>query len=419
MRKYNIKRHSKSYYTRVILVTVDVGMSKHTGYIRFPDGSEVKPFDFYNNQQGFKYLWHRIEEARQTHGIQEVVVGSESTGSYGEPLVHYLNTKGVTLVQVNPSHTKRVKELEDNSPGKTDHKDPRVIADIIQFGHGLSVIIPEGAAAQLRRLTQARERCIKRLTILNNQLRDLVFIMFPEFPDVMKGVDNKTSRYLLTHYCTPRDIMDKGVSELSEIMRKVSRGKLGKERAGELYAAACRTVGITEGIESIVFEIKGIVSFINRWEQYISDLEAEMKRQLEHIAYSRNILSIRGIGVVTAAGLIGEVGDFKRFNTVAEVTKLSGYNLYEISSGKRQGRRRISKRGRPLLRKLLYYASVNTVRKDGVMHLYYKNYRSRMPKTKALVAVARKLLRIIFAIVRDNSTYKENTARLMQLQEVA
>lgn len=110
-----------------------------------------------------------------------MVVGFESTGQYAEPLLHYLTKRRVALVQVNPMHTKRLKELQGNSPNKTDQKDPKVIADIIELGHALTVIIPEGAAAELRRLTQARERAIQRRTALFNQLQDLVFVLFPEF----------------------------------------------------------------------------------------------------------------------------------------------------------------------------------------------------------------------------------------------
>ncbi len=70
------------------------------------------------------------------------------------------------------------------------------------------------------------------------------------------------------------------------------------------------------------------------------------------------ILSLKGIGTVTAAGLIGEVGDFSKFATISEVMKLAGLDLYEVSSGKHRGKLRISKRGRPLMRKLLYFAAL-------------------------------------------------------------
>ena len=136
---------------------------------------------------------------------------------------------------------------------------------------------------------------------------------------------------------------------------------------------------------------------------------------LEQIPYSRSILSIKGIGNVTVAGLIGEVGDFKKFHTIAEIMKLAGLDLYEISSGKHKGQRRISKRGRPLMRKLLFFASINVVRANGIMHGEYRQMLNRgMPKIKALTAISRKLLGRIFALVRDNTVYIENYSEIDQ-----
>jgi transposase len=123
----------------------------------------------------------------------EVVVGYESTGPYAEPLVHYLTDKPVNIVQVNPLHTKRMKEVNDNSPGKTDEKDPRVIADVIRLGHALTVIIPQGDTAYLRRLNNARERHVNERTAFLNQMQQLVFIIFPEFKQVIKKMRGKTA----------------------------------------------------------------------------------------------------------------------------------------------------------------------------------------------------------------------------------
>jgi transposase len=106
------------------------------------------------------------------------------------------------------------------------------------------------------------------------------------------------------------------------------------------------------------------------------------------------------------AGLIGEVGDFSKFSTQSEIMKLAGLDLYDISSGKRKGQRRISKRGRSLLRKILFYAAIQMIRKNGIMYDYYARLTGRgMERMRALIAVSRKLLRIIYAIVRDNRDY--------------
>jgi len=127
---------------------------------------------------------------------------------------------------------------------------------------------------------------------------------------------------------------------------------------------------------------------------------------LERIPFSGKLLSIKGLGIVSVAGLIGEVGDFSKFSTQSEIMKLAGLDLYEISSGRRRGQRRISKRGRSLIRKILFYAAIQMIRKDGIMYDYYTRLTGRgMERMRALIAVSRKLLRIIHAILRDNRDY--------------
>lgn len=405
---------------RTLLVAVDLAKNKHMGYYRCPDGGDIKPFEFSNDREGHQRFYDRICQAKATHHLEEVVVGFESTGAYGEPLVHFLNNRGIKLVQVNPLHTKRMKELEGNSPNKTDRKDPKVIADIMELGHFLSVVIPEGVSAELRRLTQARERSVQRRTAFYNQLQDLVFIIFPEFLRIMKDIKARSAQYLLRHYPTPQAMLQCGVDELSSVMRRVSCGKLGRQRAEALHEAASRTVGIEEGQRSIVLEIEEILLGIEREQCFIAKLEREMCRLLEQIPYSRSILSVKGIKTVTAAGLIGEVGDFRKFRTVSELLKLAGLDLFEISSGNYKGSRHITKRGRSLLRKLLFFASLNMIRKGGVMHEPYQSYiRRGMPTHKALVAISRKLLRILFALVRDHTEYVVNYSERENLKLAA
>lgn len=404
-----------------LLVTVDIGMTMNVGYCRCPDGAEVKPFEFSNGKSGFEEFWRRVCQTKKTNNLQGVVVGFESTGPYAEPLLSFLRRREIKMVQVNPFHTKRLKELQGNSPGKTDHKDPKVIADIIELGHALTVVIPEGPAAELRRLTSARERSMQRRTALLNQLHSLLFLIFPEFLRVMKDIGNKTSQYLLKLCPTPEGIIAQGIETLAGTLKKISRGNMGRERAEALYKAAQESVGVKEGLKSIILEVIETLSAIEAAERFIAMLEAEMEKHLEEIPYSRSILSIKGISTITAAGLIGEVGDFGQFHTISEVMKHAGLDLYEISSGKHKGKKRISKRGRHLLRKLLFFAALNTVRKDGVMHEYYQACLQRgMLRMKALIAVARKLLRIIFAIVRDLSVFVSDCSKAQyQLKEAA
>ena len=406
--KSNKTEKIKTINEKTLIAALDIGKNVHYGYFRTPKNKDIKPFPIYNTGQSFKKFWEKLCRFKEEHMLDEVVIGFESTGPYAEPITNYLRKKPVNLVQVNPMHTKRIKELTGNSPNKTDKKDPRVIADVISLGHSLTVVMPEGAAAQLRRLTHARERAIGRRTAMNNQLQDLVFVIFPELGSIIKP-STKTGMYLIKNYPDPESIASIGIENLSDIIRRISRGKFDKDRAEELYNAAEQSTGITEGKESVILETSHLVSNIANENRYIESLEEQMIEHLEQIPYSHSILSIKGIGHVTAAGLIGEVGNFNKFNTISEITKLAGLDLFEISSGQFKGQRRISKRGRPMMRKLLFFAAINMVKSTGIMHEKYKQMLGRgMLKMKALIAITRKILGIIFAIVRNNTVYIEN-----------
>ena len=226
---------------------------------------------------------------------------------------------------------------------------------------------------------------------------------------VMRDIKTKTAHYLLKHYPRPQDIVGLGCEGLEATLKKISRGRLGKERAEVLYGAAVTTVGVREGQGSIVFEIKQLVEGIEETGRLIDEIEEKMREYLKEIPYSRFMLSIQGVGEVTVAGLIGEVGDFTKYKTIAEITKLAGLDLFEGSSGKHKGERHISKRGRPLMRKLLFYGAINVVREGRIMHERYERYLQRgMLRMKALIAIARKLLGVLFALVRDQSEYVRN-----------
>ena len=399
----------KSVKDGTLIVAVDVGMEMNRGYCTTPDGRSTKSFKFDNTREGFDTLWGMIMASKNRFKCNEVIVGYESTGPYGEPLVHYLIKKPVKMVQVNPMHTKRVKELNDNSPLKTDDKDPRVIADIIKWGHALSIVIPEGDAAYLRRLNNSRERHVRERTALLNQLQQLVFLVFPEFRRVFKNIKCMTPLYLLTHYPTPAAIGVLDKDYLGGELKKKSRGKFREQHAELLINLAKDSVGIREGTEGVSMDIRHILVQLELVNRLIAEIEDEMETALGRIPYSAKLLSIKGFGVASVAGIIGEVGDFKKFRTRGEIMKLAGLDLYEISSGKWKGQRRISKRGRSLLRKILYYVAIQMIRKNGIMHEYYTRLTDGgMTRMKALVAVSRKLLGIIYAIVRDDSEYLVN-----------
>ncbi len=110
----------KVFNEKTLIVALDIGKNVHYGYFRAPRVDEVVPFPFHNSGHSFKILWGKICKFKREQRLEEIVIGFESSGPYAEPLCDFFRRKPVKLVQTNPMHTKRLKELTGNSPNKTD-----------------------------------------------------------------------------------------------------------------------------------------------------------------------------------------------------------------------------------------------------------------------------------------------------------
>ncbi len=138
-------------------------------------------------------------------------------------------------------------------------------------------------------------------------------------------------------------------------------------------------------------------------------------------------MKIKGVGLITAAGFIAEVGDITRFEHPRQIQKLAGLNLKENSSGKHKGRSSISKRGRRHLRSLLFHAIMPLVAKNQEfreLHRYYTT-RSQNPlkKKQSLILLSCKLIRVFFALLTKGVAFDPkkmmNDIKRPLLQEAA
>ena len=140
-----IKTKKRSFVNRnFLIVTADMGKDKHFGYWRCPDGTDVSPSPSRTAARDFGSSGNVYPVLRSFITLTALSSGTSPLAPGAEPLAHFMRARGAELVQVNPFHTKRFKEATDNSPNKTDQKDPKVIADIIAMGRFLTVVIPEG-----------------------------------------------------------------------------------------------------------------------------------------------------------------------------------------------------------------------------------------------------------------------------------
>lgn len=391
---------------RTLVIGVDISKYTHLALPKLKNGYELKAFEFCNSLDGFNKLISKAKEYMSRYGLTKPIIAMEPTGHYWENLAYYLESKGIEFVCVNPLYTNRMKQLEDNSPGKTDPKDAGLIADLTIQGRFFKLYLPKGDYAHLRRLAKMRDQKVCQLGAQKNILIRIIDYIFPEYQGLFYNLGCKTSKVLMDKYFDPEKIQRLGKARLLNLIRRESRGILGEETAEEIYQSSLKSVGIKEAKETVEIELGHVLETIDLFERQIKDIEARQRQFLDKIEESKYLLTIPGIGEASAATLLGEIGDIKFYKSAKEIIKLAGLNLYEISSGLYKGKKHITKCGRSLIRKILYYVAINAIKSDILFKDKYKQLRSKgLPSTKAIVVIMIKLIRIIYAVLRDKRAY--------------
>ncbi len=404
----------------ILVVGVDIGKRSHVGATFLRDGSTPRKFRFYNDGRGFSMFLERLMVWKAKGGYKAVVVGLESTGHYGECLAYWLHKHGIKVVQVNPVHVKRSKETLDNSPGKTDPKDALLIADLVGQGKYLTLVLPRGVFAELRQLVGLRKRLTVELSAKVNLLHASVDRVFPEFSTVFRGLTGKTARYILRHFPFPQEIASMDATGLVVRLRRECDPRLSRDKVRALCEEARGSVGVSEGLAATRVVLHDTLDGLEAVMEKLKGIESRIERMVAEIDEAGYMLSVKGIGVMTVAVLLSETCGMRHYVRARSILKLAGLNLFEISSGQRKGARHISKRGRSLLRKTLYLAALRQARQGAPLHDFYARLvEGGMIKMKALIAVACKLVRLLFALVRDSRYYTEQAPCCAALASVA
>lgn len=396
---------------KTLIIGVDI--ASQLQYARAFDyrGIELrtKPFKFTNDIDGFASFTSWIKDIKKQNHKQDVLVGMEPTGHYWFTFAQHLKDHQMEVVLVNPYHVKQSKELDDNSPTKTDRKDPKTIAMLIKDGRYMEPYIPQGVYSELRKAMDIRHRIVNDLNAIRNQVKKWIKVYFPEFDEVFGDWEGKAAMMTLDEFPLPAMILEKTPEEIVAHWKKEISRAVGLKRAVRLMEAARNTIGIRESQRTAKHEMEFLLEkyelLQKQYEKAMTWIE-ELARQIPGI---EEMLKIKGVGLVTAAGFVAEVGDIGRFEHAKQVQKFAGLNLKENSSGKHKGTTTISKRGRKRLRALLFQGIMPLVAKNEQFKELHQYYTTRavnpLKKKQSLILLCCKLIRIFFALLRKKVAF--------------
>ena len=395
-----------------IVVGVDIGSQIH--YARAFDnrGRELtkRVFSFHNDLEGFNSFNLWAETLKSENKKTAVLIGCEPTGHYWFAFAKYVKDHQKRLVMVNPFSVKKIKELDDNSPKKTDSKDPKTIAKLVVDGRYSIPYVPEGIYAEIRDLVYSRDRIMKQHNISANRIQRWLAIHFLEYLGLYTRFDAASGLAVLEKVPTPKDVIALRVNGIRKIWhdKKMCGRGVTEDRAKTLIEAAHNSVGLDGGIGT-KSELYMLLEEHRLWTSQLEAVNKVLEEMILKVPHVEKLLAIKGVGSITIAGFIAEVGDIRRFDSPKQIQKYAGLELVENSSGKNKGRTRISKRGRRKLRKILYQVMVPLLARNREFREIYDYYVTRvknpLKRRQAMVAVSCKLICVFYAVLTKGMEY--------------
>jgi transposase len=211
-------------------------------------------------------------------------------------------------------------------------------------------------------------------------------------------------------------VRNAGLAAVATLLAKgTGKKRHVREQAEKVYQAAAESVGLKAIGKADRARLTMYLEEIKRSDARRKLLEREMQDLLKEIPLAQYILSLPAMGKVGCAVFLGELGNPDYFKNPRQIIKYSGYDPKENDSGSRIGRKIISKKGRWLLRKCLFFMVLRLVHRSPFFKAYYEHKKKGLlrplKKTEALCAVILKLIRVLFALMRDRRMFTEEMPR--------
>lgn len=399
-----------------LFVGIDVSSNDLKVCIMNQDGDVLKSLTVDNNLPGSEFLRDQIVALADKHSSQEIQIGMESTSVYSWHPAMFLNEdkelkkRQAKVYTINAKLIKKFKEAYVDLD-KTDDIDAWIIADRLRFGRlPLSIIMQEQYVA-LQRLTRSRYHLVKSLTREKQHFLQHLFFKCNAFRSEVESsaFGNAMMDFFLEKYSLD-EIASMDIAVLADFLKEKGKNRFDDpERVAKCIQKAARSsYRLSKCVEdSIDILMATSIETIKSIKAQIKQLDKAIERLLAGIP--NTLKSIPGIGPVYCAGILAEIGDIHRFKGQASLAKYAGLTWSKHQSGKfKADETNMIRSGNRYLRFYLVEAA-NSVKNNEpeFRDYYYKKYHE-VPKhqhKRALVLTARKLVRLVDALLRNDQIY--------------
>lgn len=346
---------------------------------------------------------------------KNTTVVMEATGHYHRIVFYRFHNAGFKVVLVNPIQTDAFHKVVSTRKIKTDKIDAHTIALFYDACILKPITNPE-PAFELKNLCRTYFTILDDCSSYQRRLRAIIDQIFPLFLKVFRDPFCKTALTLLKQYPTPQSILAENtntlVTKLKLLVRKSN--KWATDKVLYLKRLSANSPSIEEGAQSNIFKLNLYINIIENLQSQLNSLEKEIQNIAQNVTQYLWLLSIPGVGSISAATLLGEIGDFSIFTNPKQLVAFAGIDPSVKQSGKFIGsKNKMSKRGSKYLRRILYMIVLCSIRKkrDGkyanpLLRKYYelKLAEGKKPKV-AIGACMTKVTFYIYATLRNQKSF--------------
>ncbi len=407
--------------TKTLLVGIDVD-SKHNEccFLDQEGNSTEKIFSVSNNLPGAQELEDKVVATMKKHGFEQLKIAAEATSFLDLPLVDYLATSETlrtynpTIYQLNPRIVRGLKKAYADMD-KVDPVDAFAVAERLRFGRLPEPYEEHQPYLPLRRLTRFRFHIVKDITREKNYFLIHLFLKFSSYKSVKPFSDTfgATSQAVITEFLSLDEIASMSMDDLVSFLMKHGKNKFSDptEVADKLKKVARESYRLRPALASSVNLILAMsLKNIRALEKVRREVDKVIEK--EFAAFPNTLQSVKGIGPVYSAGIYAEIGDIGRFRTQSKLAKFAGLTWRKRSSGEFEAEfTPMTKTGNEFLR---YYfieaANMLRIHNEEYKAYYRTKYAevTRHRHKRALALTARKLVRLVFALLKNNQLYQRS-----------
>jgi len=403
--------------SNILFVGIDISSQSIAVYFMDQNGYGPKnSIELKNDLLDASLLVEHILTYADKIDANHVRIGMESTSDYALHLHHFLaSVEDLKHLQpqifvLNPAIVNGFKKTLTFRQ-KTDNLDAKLIADCVRFGRVEPSSIPDLRYTALQRLTRYRYQMVQSITNEKNRALHLVYLKFSSYrsDSLFSDTFGKASSSVLETFSV-EEISAMPIEDLVTFICENGNNRLKDPAAiaAKLQSLARRAYRLSPDIsDSIELTLSMSLENIRFMESQLSKLNKEIARQL--CAFRQTLDTIPGIGPTLAACIVSEIGDISRFKDESSLAKFSGIVWTRYQSGSFDAQNTsLAKCGNAYLRYYLVEAANSLrVHNQEFKAFYQKKYNevTKHQHKRALVLTARKLIRLVYAMLSKGQIY--------------